>query len=153
MNTERCAAMSDQMPDWLNDRLNEVDRARVEEHVAQCPACRQEREVLRGVRRTRPAIPAALEARVVAAVRSRPARHRWVPGQLAAAASVVLAIATGGVLVLSSGPAASGDPVQQADPTASAHAGHIGDPLLHGGPGLSNLSVDELQALLAELDS
>jgi HEAT repeat protein len=37
-----CDSAKDKLPDWLNDELSLTERAAVDAHLAQCPACQQE---------------------------------------------------------------------------------------------------------------
>lgn len=70
------ADLRDLLPDYAHGTLTGVERARVDAHLATCPACRHELALVRGVRaaRTRPGQPDI--ARIVAALpRPAVARH------------------------------------------------------------------------------
>jgi predicted anti-sigma-YlaC factor YlaD len=152
MNVMTCEAVTDFLPDRLAERLGEVDRIRVDQHLAACADCRAQRDLLEVLRAAAVTVPAGLEMRVRRAVAARPQPRRWAPAHMAVAASVVFALAAG-ALFLSEGPR-TGRRSSSSDPgIATLPTGSYDDPLLHGGPGLGQLSVDELERLLAELDS
>lgn len=44
-----CDGAQDKLPDWLNDELSLAERAAVDAHLAQCPACQQELAATRQV--------------------------------------------------------------------------------------------------------
>jgi len=60
--------MRDVLPDLLNERLDAVERAEVERHVASCPACAAELAMLRSMRSALAAAPRVDVARIAAAV-------------------------------------------------------------------------------------
>ncbi len=149
MSQRICESVADQLPDHLQGRLAEVDCVRVDEHRVSCPDCSTEWELLVAMRNARPAVPAELDERVRRALSRRP--QRWVPAHLAIAASVVLALVTAGLL-LSPGDRTARSVGGESD-VATTTTVRPGDPLLTGGAALGQLSVAELERLLAELDS
>lgn len=150
-----CEAVTDLLPDRVRGDgggIGEIDRRRLERHLARCAPCRAESELLGLIADARPAVPAGLHARVASAVAGWRAPKRRVPAGMAAAAGIVLALVTGGLLVIqvqsfeetaAAGTQASAATIQDVRPY---------DPLLSGGPQLARLSVDELATLLAEMD-
>jgi anti-sigma factor RsiW len=65
----------DQLPDYVHDRLSAADRALVAAHVASCPFCAAEVELLGAARRAiSAAAPRVDTARIVAALPSPPSR-------------------------------------------------------------------------------
>nr|WP_186737769.1 zf-HC2 domain-containing protein [Spirosoma utsteinense] len=44
-----CDGVNDKLPDWLSDELSLTERAAVDAHLAQCPACQQELAATRQV--------------------------------------------------------------------------------------------------------
>ena len=152
MNGMSCDTITDLLPDRLVDRIGELERLAVDEHLRGCAECRAHRALLIAVRDSGAPVPAGLHERVVQAVAARPARRSWTPAHFAVAATIVFALLGGGVFLAGDGgpdrPGADGDPG-----VATVPASSFDDPLLHGGPGLGRLSIDELQILLAELDS
>ncbi len=159
--------MRDLLPEYAHGVLGADDTARVAAHLAACDACRAELALIGrvqdglalGVRRVDVAaivgaLPAPLPA--VPAVRAMP--RRWVSRpvwQYAAAAGLVLVV--GGGIVLRRAP--DGASARVADSSyvgarlgtqASEAEPDVG--ITFGG-GLSDLSLDDLQALLGQLDS
>jgi anti-sigma factor RsiW len=63
----------DQLPDYVHDRLNAADRARVAAHVASCPSCAVEIKLLDTARRVLTAAAPSIDtARIVATLPSPP---------------------------------------------------------------------------------
>jgi predicted anti-sigma-YlaC factor YlaD len=150
MSRVNCELVAEQLPDRLQERLGEIARLQVDEHLATCTDCRSVRDLMMAMGRTRPSVPDGLHERVLEAVAS-PRRRQWIPSHVAMAATVVFALVTAGLLLSPGSPFNGGD--RGDDVAATASAVQSNDPLLHGGPGLGQLSVDELERLLAEMDS
>lgn len=53
-----CESAKEQLIDWLDNQLPEVEQRRTEAHLAQCPACRQELEAMRQLWQTMGAVAA-----------------------------------------------------------------------------------------------
>jgi hypothetical protein len=88
----------DLLPDLLHERLDAVDRARVEGHVATCEACSEELALLRDLRSTIRRVP-AIDTRMIAAAipaYHAPVRRSWGSWRAAAA---IAAIAIGGTSI------------------------------------------------------
>lgn len=145
-----CDSIRDDLPHYAAAVL-ESDRMRtVERHLQECADCRAEHELL-VVLRTPLQAPAGLEARVRHAVAAAPARRRRIHGRAVLAAGIAAAAVTGTLLVTRD----TDDPVVAAtgvDPVGLGWATRT-DPLLHGGPGLEQLSDEELEQLLEEMQS
>lgn len=160
--------MRDLLPEYAHGVLGADDAARVAGHLAGCATCRAELALLGrvsdglalGVPRMNVAAIVAALPKPQPAVRVMPRRwvsqHVW---QYAAAAGLVLVV--GGGIVWRSAPDA--DVVRVADSshvamavgaesTQSPVAARSEDGISFGG-GLSDLSVDDLQALLGQMDS
>lgn len=150
MTEFECAWVRDRLPEFVRDALDVADGARVEQHLATCADCAAECELVSAIA-VPVAVPAELEARVVAVARSTTRRGSGVR-QYAIAASFALAMVTGSILwrkgVGPAGVVTSSDVGVEAvlaQPTGA-------DPLLHES-GLQSLSEDELRTLLEELES
>jgi hypothetical protein len=114
MNDCSNAEIRDRLPDLLHERLSVSARTEVESHVGECVDCRDELELLRGVRTALVAQAPRVDIAYVvgalpkpaarsAAVPFRTARPRWADWRIAAA--VTLLVAGGGsVALLSRGP-------------------------------------------------
>ena len=150
MNDCHNAAMRDQLPDLVHDRLSETSTAAVAAHVAMCAACAAEVALLRELRDALRSARAVDVARIVAALPMPPAvrdggrvgrrRSYW----RVAAAIAVLLVGGGSAAILSSRFREAGDDrrVQQ---VAAADLSIDAD--------LGDASLIELEALLAELET
>ncbi len=72
--------LQDLLPDFVSGALDDITMARVSAHVASCPSCADDLEVLRTVRAMRPRVPVPDVQRIVAALpvarpAARPAAH------------------------------------------------------------------------------
>jgi anti-sigma factor RsiW len=65
-----CGEIQDRLPDRAAGRLGAEALAEVDGHLTTCSECREVYEAVRSLEMTRPDVPAGLEARIVAAVRS-----------------------------------------------------------------------------------
>ncbi len=151
MSRVSCELVAEKLPDRLQERIGEIARLEVDEHLAECADCRSLWDLMMAMGRSRPAVPEGLHNRVLEAVAS-PRRRQWIPSHVAMAATVVFALVTAGLLLSPGSPFSSGSDRGE-DVAATGSPVRSNDPLLHGGPGLGQLSVDELQRLLAEMDS
>lgn len=153
MNVASCEQVRELLPELIAGRLAPALRGGVERHLAECAQCRVERAILALVAEARPAPPAGLEARVLAAQRVVPrARPRWgSPGQLAMAATLAAAV-IGGALLIDGGGLRRPTGVSAGDSGVAVLLPQVVDPLLQGSL-LPELTEAELEALLAEMDS
>jgi anti-sigma factor RsiW len=165
----------DLLPEYAHGALERDEAARVAAHLADCAICREELALLEQIRdgltRGAPQIDVAAIVRAlpssVLAVGETPRlrvltprrwvnRHVW---QYAAAAGLILAAGSGIVWKF----APEGQPARLADSSqvaatpavdATPTSGSMGadDGITFGG-GLSDLSVDDLQLLLGQMDS
>jgi anti-sigma factor RsiW len=151
-----CETVRDELPAMLDGRLDSSERRAVAAHLEVCAECRAEADVLAMLRRQTVAVPPGLEERVKEAVRRQAGRARRAPSWALAAAAAA-AVLLGGVLLLRH---TGGDPLL-GDPEAVAIAAGMLQPfadlpesngLLAGGLQLDDLSTEELQLLLTELD-
>jgi len=155
MNRYDCDTMRDLLPAFVRGELLPHETSCAEYHLQACSECREEQALVALMQDTLVPVPAGLEARVVMAVRAAPRRapQRWVPARLAMAATLAAAL-LGGTLVLNR------LYVEQPAATAAAPE-HVEDlswaaaelPMLHGVTDLEELTVEELERLLAELES
>lgn len=104
------AEMRDRLPDLLNDRLPANERAEVVAHVAACADCREELDLLRGLRSALSAPVTHVDvARVVNALPKPPsqatgrARRRTLADWRIAAAITVLAVGGSSVALINRG--------------------------------------------------
>jgi anti-sigma factor RsiW len=144
MNRYDCETIRDQLPALVRGEMLPHEAARVEQHLDECDACRAEEKIVRLLHATLAPVPVGLEARVIAAVRRRAGRR--IPERLALAATVAAAVLGTSFFV---------QRMQESRATPDLNAvswAAAEDPLLHGRSELHQLSVEELELLLAELD-
>ena len=144
MNPYDCEAVRDLLPSLARGEILPHEETLAELHLETCAACREEAGIVRLLQTTLAPVPEGLEARVIGAVR----RRSWLrgrPARLAMAATLAAAVIGGAMLYDRVGQGAELD--LEAVSWAAAQ-----DPLLHGGSELPELSVEELEMLLVELD-
>jgi anti-sigma factor RsiW len=160
----------DLLPEYAHGALERDQAARVEAHFAECAVCREELALLEQIRdgltRGAPQMDVAAIVRALplsgsprlrqAAPRRWMNRHVW---QYATAAGLILAAGSGivwkyapdgQVTRVADSSQVAATPASDASPT-SASTG-TDDGITFGG-GLSDLSVDDLQLLLGQMDS
>ena len=170
MNTG-CEFYSDALVDLAAGTLEPERAERVEAHLATCSDCRSALAVIQAVRRAPTPVPEELEARLRAAVRddaSAPAPAvrlerrqspgpgwRWRPWALPAAVVAAVAVWLGGNRVLApDAPAADEAEMAEVDTEYPPYgAWPASNGMVAGDVVLSELSVEELEALLEEMDS
>ncbi len=146
----------------------------MEAHLATCDACRTELAVIRAVRGSPARVPEGLDARIRTAVADRVAPgptgsteptqqpvagpwsrspwRGWRIWALPAAAAAALTLWVGGALVLPSGGSApEGTTTEQAAEYDAYGVWPEADGVVAGDVVLSELTVDELEALLEEM--
>jgi anti-sigma factor RsiW len=165
MNTG-CEFYSDALVALARGELGGERGRRVEAHLADCPDCRGALEAIRAVQSAPAPVPDGLEARIQAAVRAeleepepgtapalrveRPARRTWRPWALPAAAAAALVVWLGVSELAPPDDVPSGEAaVAEYEPygTWPATDGEVAGDLV-----LSELSVEELEALLEEME-
>lgn len=158
MMSHDCDTMRDLLPLYVRGAVLPHEQAAAEQHIASCADCAQEASIIRLLQQSIEPVPAGLEDRVLSAVRAPQPRtaRRFVPARLAMAATVTLAV-IGGALAIDryTAPPADGEMMLAEFELPSAMVGWVvdSDPLLHGGATLDELTVEELEILLAELES
>ncbi|MBR9991133.1 MAG: zf-HC2 domain-containing protein [Gemmatimonadetes bacterium] len=138
-----CEAIRDLLPSLTRGEMLSHEEARADMHLSECAECRAEAEIVRTLQILAP-VPDALEARVLAAVRRR-SLARGRPARLAMAATLAMAV-IGGAVVFDR---VTGSPDIDIEAVSWAAAE---DPLLHGRSELHELSVEQLELLLEEMD-
>ena len=169
MKNLTCERVRDLLPEWLAGSLGGEGPAAVREHLSGCAVCRQEEALLRAVLAVRPEPPAGLEARIQARVRAElPAglegeerrvlafRRRgwrsWTPAwALSAAALVALSLGIG-VVWNGETPAVTSEPLEVAAQEPLPEAWLWDDGLVAGAPVYEDLTDEELQALIEEME-
>jgi anti-sigma factor RsiW len=123
----------------------------LERHLERCASCAAEAEVVALVRAAAVVPPPGLEARVARAVRSGAVTRRPLVAvrSLAVAATAAFALLTGGLLLRDF----VGDDAEPGLAEVTLGWPVVQDPILRAAPALHDLSVEELESLLAELES
>ncbi|CAN5839089.1 hypothetical protein BH23GEM9_BH23GEM9_03290 [soil metagenome] len=158
MNRFDCDLTRDLIPLLIRGQLLPHDAAGAEQHLELCAECAAEAALVRTLAAAAPAVPGGLEARVLLAVR-RPAARTWAaPSRLAMAATVAAAVLGGSVVFerwsSQTGPESGVGALVFDDNIPQVMSWSVTqDPLLHGGSTLTQLSVEELELILQELDS
>ena len=145
------AEMRDLLPDLLHAQLDAAARARVEAHLRACADCREELELLRGVRDAAPTPRVDVRA-IVAAIPAYRRQRAWAsPAWRAAAAIIFLAVggSTVATLVHHSSVTDSLRVTQVASGNDSAVG--AGDIELQVGYGYADLTDTQLTALLKDV--
>lgn len=154
MNDVNCDYVRDALPDLLMERGSEnrgtgmVHAPQLRAHLAACDDCRAEAAVLELLSIQRVTAPSGLEARVVSALAQPQPRARVPRHVLALAASVAIALVGGSVLLQV--------PRSTADPVVNVRVyGFVGveEAMLSGKASLNDLSEEELEMLLLEMES
>lgn len=174
MTEGRCEKVRDLLPERAAGVLGPEESGTLEEHLASCPECRRESELLEALRQARPEPPEGLEARIQGRVREDrvetgkaaglPApggragrvpffggRRRIPSWALSAAALLVLGIGTSRLWM--PGPReVLQDPIVVANQEPLPEAWLWDDGMIAGAPVFDGLSDEELEALLQELE-
>lgn len=153
-----CARAGDRVPGLVAGTLTLGEANALERHLAECAACREEAEVVRALHGFRTAAPPDLAPRIVSSLlgeANRPPRKwDWRTGPRAALlAAATVAMMVAGAILLRQGPAGeTGETAGDGEilPVASWPGA---DGLLAGAPVLADLSEEELELLLQELES
>jgi predicted anti-sigma-YlaC factor YlaD len=144
MNPYDCEAIRDLLPALVRGQMLPHEETLAQLHLDACAQCSAEADIVRMLRTTLAPVPAGLEARLIAAVRRR-SFLRGRPARLALAATLAAAVIGGALMYDRTGVGMDLD--IEAVSWAAAQ-----DPLLHGGSELHELSVEQLELLLEELD-
>lgn len=143
MNRYDCEAIRDLLPSLTRGEVLPHEATIAQLHLDNCDECRAEADIVRVLQESLAPVPAGLETRVITAVRRR-SLLRSRPARLALAATLAAAV-IGGSLVYDR--ARGFDLDVEAVTWAAAQ-----DPLLHGSSELHELSVEQLELLLEEME-
>jgi anti-sigma factor RsiW len=157
MGRNDCEQARDLVPLLIRGQLLPDDAAVTEAHLSACAECRAEMDVVHAVSRDIAPVPAGLQARVLLAVR-RPPRRAGLVNRLAMAATLAAAVLGGSVIferwAQQRLPEANGGALVMEDGMPPLVSWGVSqDPLLQGSSSVTQLSLEELEILLQELDS
>ena len=154
MTRLNCEYVRDVYPDVLNGRADDALVQSVRAHLATCADCRTEVAVVNSLHAHRPTVPAELHARVASAVVQQRGRFTFSRSSLGMAATLAAALIGGSVILQNQQPEPNGAATaQHAD--APLGVGFVGveDAMLSGQGSLDDLSVEQLETLLREIES
>ena len=144
MSPYDCESIRDMLPAFVRGEMLPHEVVQVDLHLEECAACQAEAGVVRLLQSTLAPVPEGLESRVLTALR----RGRLVNGRrtrLALAATLGAAMLGGSLIYDRAGV------MREIDVEAVSWAA-AQDPLLHGGSELHELSVEQLELLMEEMD-
>jgi len=151
MNNLNCEYVREVYPDVLRGTAPASTAAAVRHHLAGCGECRAEAELIARLQAALPPVPPGLHERIVADVATRKPARRFAPRHLALAATVAAALIGGPMLL---------DNLRTSQSAAPAHAGTRGlgvitveAAMMTGTSSLQDLTVEELELLLGEIES
>jgi hypothetical protein len=152
MNELNCEFVRDVYPDMLDGTADAPTSDAVRAHLVSCAECRAEAEAVTAIFAGALIAPPSLHARVMTEYRAsvaQPTRFGFGIRQVAVAATVAAAVIGGSVLFRSSN--------EQVQPTAVAEAPigavTVEAAFVSGTESLQDLTVEELEQLLGEIDS
>jgi anti-sigma factor RsiW len=154
MSNLNCEYVRDVYPDALHGKMEPELAQRVREHVASCEECAAECALVATLHGHGEAVPSGLHERVLTALTQPKPRSVINPAYLAVAATVAVALIGGAILFDAERPSSSS---QQKPPVARSalHVGAVGvdATMLSGKSSLEDLSVEQLEKLLGEMES
>jgi hypothetical protein len=146
MTNLNCEYVREVYPDVLNNTADTLTAAAVRAHLAGCGECREEAELLDLIHSDRVDVPAGLHERVMSGVQVDHLRRRPYVRHLALAATVAAAVIGGSILFESAEP----EPVRSVDGLGFVT---VEAAMVSGASSLQDLTVEELEQLLGEIES
>lgn len=151
MTNLNCEYVREAYPDVLRGSAAVSTAAAVRHHIATCDECRAEAEMIARLQVAQPQVPAELHERIMAEVATRKRSRRFAPRHIALAATVAAAL-IGGPLLLNR--------LRAPELAAPVSAGNRGlgvvtveAAMMTGTGSLQDLTVEELEQLLGEIES
>lgn len=146
MNQLNCEYVREVYPDVLNGHAAAETAATVRTHLASCADCREATALLARIHAAPVTVPPQLHERVLAA---RAAERSWPRLRHYAMAATVAAAAIGGSLLFTM------DRTRPLETNAPVGLGFltVEDAMLSGTASLQDLTVEELEQLLGEMES
>lgn len=150
-----CEYVRDTYPDVLHGAVDDALAQRIRAHVAECAECRVEVALIDAIHAERLVVPPGLEQRTAHAATAR--RPRWrVSASTVAMAATLAAALIGGSLIMNSQndqPAAVPAAAGRAPNAAGIGAVGVDAAMMSGKSSLDDLSVEQLEKLLGEMQS
>jgi anti-sigma factor RsiW len=147
MNNFNCEYIREVYPDVLNGTLDPAQAFIVRKHIDSCDECRADTAIIEQIRAARIPVPSGLHERVMQAA-LRPVKRWSVRRSDLAMAATLAAVLIGGTLLKES-------KRTDADTVATPGLGFVSveDAMLTGKGSIEDLSVEELEKLLGEIES
>jgi predicted anti-sigma-YlaC factor YlaD len=148
-----CEYVREVYPDILNGRADAAATAAVYGHVTSCAECRAEAELLTQLHAVQVEVPVGLQERVLTAVHTPASGRGFGKRQLGLAAAVAAALIGGSILLeptRSLGPHA---PTVAQTNSAGLGVVTVEAAMMSGTGSLQDLTVEELEQLLGEIES
>jgi len=167
MSRSDCTDVRELLPEWVSGTLDPDQLEAVESHISTCPSCTGEAALIRMLVAGRPEPPSDLQERIRSRVREelvageRPGKsrvlrlpRRWPVTPVWALSAAALAILSLGIGVLWQGgtPEVTVDPVEVASQEPLPEAWLWDDGVVAGAPVYDDLTDEELQALIEEME-
>ncbi len=150
MNTLNCEYVRDVYADALHGNADAGTATAVRAHLAGCADCRAEAAVIEAVFAAPVHVPAGLHERVMKEVAIAPRASRAAPRRVVMAATVAAAL-IGGALLFDSMRSPDVAPVAQQDGGLGVVT--VEAAMVSGTGSLQDLTVEELEQLLGEIES
>ena len=154
MTRLNCEYVVELYPDVLNGKLTAEAAEAVRTHIASCDECRAAAALLDIVYADQVVAPASLRQRVAHGLVQAPAKRHFSRSTMTMVATLAAALIGGSVILQTrqSGTQQSRTVVQAAAPPAVGFVG-VEDAMLSGDASLEDLSVEQLEQLLGEIES
>jgi hypothetical protein len=147
----KCEVVRDLVPELLGGQLDAVETARLRAHIDGCADCAAEYALASTIAARRYVHGAGFEERVLAATLNRRGGF-WTAGRAALAAAIA-AVAIGGGVLLGSPNEPEPVAVEASAPTPDNSGLIRVEDAVPTGASLNDLSIEELERLLAEMGS
>jgi predicted anti-sigma-YlaC factor YlaD len=162
MNAGDCEGVRDALPEHVRGAAPPPDRPDIERHLAACAACAAEYRIVALLADTGALMPPERLAERILQTAVPARRVRRHAARYAAAATVAAALVGAGILSREAREPAQPGGAAFAEAAGALVAEAVGvgaltwldhDPLIRPGVGLHDLSIEELEMLLTELES
>lgn len=151
--TMNCEAVRDAYPNVMNGAATPAVIESVRAHLSSCDECRAECALLDAIYAQPMMVPSGLHERIVAGVAHAPAPRRFRVSDIAMAATLAAALIGGAVIQNRQSEETATAPVAAASRPQTIGSVGVEDALLTGKASLDDLSVEQLEQLLGEIDS
>jgi hypothetical protein len=155
MSNLNCEYVRDVYPEVLNGSAQPVIVQSVRAHIASCDDCRAEIAIIEAIHARPMRVPDGLHDRVMQSASQRPSRWQFSRNDMLMAATLAAALIGGSVLMRRPEPRPTTVATPAADETATRSLGavNVEDAMLSGKASLDDLSVEQLEKLLQEVES